>query len=84
MAWWTLRAVLNQWQREPFRWARERDIQAELGGRLNQVFSLQGLGTITGSYGHGLSDYDDQQTWARVSFKPYKRIEITLETTDLG
>lgn len=70
-AWWTLRGVLEQWQQEPFRWARERDLQAEIGGRLNQVFSLLGLGTITGPYGHGLPEYPDVQKWARVAFEPY-------------
>ena len=70
-AWNVLRPVLDQWQNEPFRWARERGLQAEIGGRLNQVFSLQGLGTVTGSYGHLLPEYpEDIQSWARVAYEP--------------
>jgi hypothetical protein len=62
---------MEQWQGKPFLWARERDLQAEIGGRLTQVFSLQGLGTITGPYGHGLKGYVKEQTWSRVAFEPY-------------
>lgn len=69
-AWNTLGELLRQWQREPFLWAREIHIQAELGGRLSQVLSLQGMGTLTGSYGHGLRHFDERQTWSRVGYQP--------------
>lgn len=69
-AWYTLSAVLADWQKQPFRWERERDLQAEIGGRLNQVLSLQGLGSVTGPYGHGLADFPEEQTWARVAYEP--------------
>ena len=70
-AWYTLSAVLSDWQKEPFRWARERDLQAEIGGRLSQVLSMQGLGSVTGKYGHGLADFSEEQAWARVAYEPY-------------
>ena len=70
-AWKTLEAVIGQWQLQPFRWIKERDLQVELGSRLGQALSSQGLGTLTGPYGHGLTHYDDVQSWARVAFEPY-------------
>lgn len=67
----TVNAVARKWQDNPFLWARERDIQAEIGGRLSQIFTLQGLGDVKGSYGHNMRDFEDTQTWSRVAFEPY-------------
>ena len=64
-------AVMKQWQKEPFRWSRELDIQAEIGGRLSRVLELQGFGSVHGSYGHGRPDFPDHQTWARVAYESY-------------
>jgi len=69
-AWNTLGELLRQWQDAPFRWSTEIDIQAELGGRISQVLSLQGLGTVKGSYGHGLPTFSEQQIWNRVGYEP--------------
>ena len=66
-----LYAVFDQWQREPYRWIQERDIQAEIGGRLNQIFTLQGIGSVKGVYGWVSPGFDKEQTWSRVSFEPY-------------
>jgi len=69
-----LAAVIKQWQSEPYRWMREHDIQAEIGGRLSQVFMLQGLGSVEGEYGWvapGIKSEEKLQSWSRVSYEPY-------------
>ncbi len=70
-AWKVLSAVFAQWYREPYRWTYEADLQAEIGGRLNQVFSFQGLGTVEGDYKWAASGFDREQTWSRVSYGTY-------------
>lgn len=64
--------VFEQWQKEPYRWMYEADLQAEIGGRLNQIFTLQGLGNITGEYKWALGkDKEKKHIWNRVSYRPY-------------
>lgn len=70
-AWNVLHAVFDQWYREPYRWTYETDLQAEIGGRLNQVFSLQGLGTVEGDYKWAAPGFDRKQQWSRVSYGTY-------------
>ena len=70
-AWNVLETVVAQWHNEPYRWMRERDLQAEIGGRLNQIFSLQGLGTVTGEHKWVTPGFDRRQSWSRVSYEPY-------------
>ena len=76
-----LAAVFEQWQREPYRWMRERDIQAEIGGRLTQIFTLQGLGSIKGDYGWTASGFNREQIWSRVSYEPYVSYEYKGEAS---
>jgi len=65
--------VLSEAQANPARWLRERDFQAEIGSRLNQVYKFIGCGTIFGNYNwhvlekNGLSA---KQRWDRVSYEP--------------
>ena len=50
---------------------KERDIQAEIGGHLIQIFMLQGLGTVTGTHKWVASGFNEKQSWSRVSYEPY-------------
>ena len=66
-----LTGVFEQWHEEPYRWMKERDLQSEIGGRLNQIFTLQGLGSIRGNYKWAAPGFGKEQTWSRVSYEPY-------------
>jgi len=66
-----LTEVFKQWHKEPYRWMKERDIQAEFGGRLTQIFELQGLGIITGDHKWVAPGFSKRQSWSRVSYEPY-------------
>ncbi len=69
-AWNVLEDVLKLWQKEPYRWMKERDLQAEIGGRLNQIFALQGLDVVVGKYKWAVQGFDNQ-SWSRVAYEPY-------------
>ncbi len=71
-----IRAVIGEWHRQPFLWSRERDIQAEIGSRLSTIFSLQGLGTVSGDYGPIPTGWKPNQTWSRVAYEPYVRLVV--------
>ena len=62
-----INAVLAEWQEQPYRWLKERDLQAEISGRLSQIFNLQGKGTLQGKHRW----IESEQTWSRVSCEPY-------------
>ncbi len=68
---YVLEDVFKLWHKEPYRWMKERDLQAEIGGRLNQIFSLQGLGTVEGKLKWVASGFKADQSWSRVSYEPY-------------
>jgi hypothetical protein len=68
-------SIFEQWHKEPYRWIKERDLQSEIGSRLNQIFALQGLGTIKGDYKWADSGFDREQSWSRVSYEPYVNYE---------
>ena len=70
-----LTAIFKEWQQWPYRWIKERDLLAEIGGRLNSIFSQQGLGEIASDYKWVAPGFDSQQTWSRVSFEPYVQYE---------
>jgi len=76
-----LNDVFKQWHNEPYRWNKEVDLQAEIGGRLNQIFMLQGLGTIKGQHKWVASGFDEKQSWSRVSFEPYVTYEYEKDKT---
>jgi hypothetical protein len=70
-AWHVLQAICIEWQKDPFRWINERSIQAEIGGRLNQIFSLQGFGKIEGQYKWASPGFPkENRSWDRVSYEP--------------
>jgi hypothetical protein len=70
-AWYVLDHVFKEWQKQPYRWMRERDLQAEIGGRLNQIFFLQGFGSVEGEYKWAAPGFSTHQIWSRVSYEPY-------------
>jgi len=66
-----LQTIFDEWHVAPYRWMRERDLQAEIGGRLNTIFSMQGLGTVKGNYKWVAPGFEPEQEWNRVSYEPY-------------
>jgi hypothetical protein len=68
IAWNVLDQFLLDWQAEPFRWDRERDVQVEIASRLSQVYRLIGEHTLLGRYpGFKIAQ---AQRWSRVSCEP--------------
>jgi len=70
-----LSSVFEQWHKQPYRWMKERDLQSEIGGRLMQIFTLQGLGDIQGIHKWKAPGFDDKQVWSRISYEPYVAYE---------
>jgi hypothetical protein len=68
--WAVLERLFAAWQRDPYRWANERDIQAALAGRLFARLDSLGVGHVVAT-----NEEDDwsglgKQTWGRVACEP--------------
>ena len=78
LAWHVTEAFVADWQREPFLWDRERDIQVALASRLSTVLLSLGKGTVEGEYtGTGFKGI---QTYSRISCEPPLRISVRGKT----
>lgn len=70
-AWNALGAVFHEWQKEPYRWSGERDVQLEIASRLNTLYKLIGKDSVVGELNWVESGFNPRQNWARVACDPY-------------
>jgi len=66
IAWDAVNKFIEDWQCEPYRWPRERDVQTELASRLRSVYRIIGRDTIVGNYSDALAGFEGNQKWNRV------------------
>ena len=67
IAWDTVNKFIEDWQREPYRWPRERDVQVELASRISSVYRVIGHDTVLGNYDDAVAGFEGNQRWNRVS-----------------
>lgn len=70
VAWDIVNKFLKEWQSQPYRWFRERDVQVALASRLDLAYNLMGYGTLEGKYESVVEGYENTQIWSRVSCEP--------------
>lgn len=61
---------IGDWQRAPYRWDKEIDVQAELFSRLSAMCHQLGMGTVKGNYADAISRFRGNQVWNRVCCEP--------------
>lgn len=76
VAWRATEQLVVEWQAKPYKWEREADLQAELVGRLRQVFGILGDQEILGNYGDALPGYEKRQWWSRVAAEPHVPLKV--------
>jgi hypothetical protein len=59
-----------EWQREPYHWEAEADIQAELATRLRQIYQWMGIGQVTELDPKARDPIDRECRTSRVSCSP--------------
>lgn len=67
IAWDTVQKFIKDWQREPYRWPMERDVQVELASRISSVYKIIGRDTVRGNYSDAIPGFEHNQNWNRVS-----------------
>ncbi len=70
-AWNVVNSTLRDWQKEPYRWFSERDVQLEIASRLKTVFNLMGTDSVNGKLDWAHPDHGPRQQWARVACEPH-------------
>lgn len=70
VAWDVLEALIRDWQRQPYFWDREIDVQAALATRMSNAYTLLGRGTVAGIYEGAPPGYAALQHYSRVSCEP--------------
>lgn len=66
IAWDAVKRFIEDWQCEPYRWSRERDVQMDLASRISSVYRIIGRDTVTGNYSNAVSGFEGNQRWNRV------------------
>jgi hypothetical protein len=67
IAWDVVNNFILDWQKQPYRWGIEREIQAEIYSRLSNAYNLIGKGAIKGNYKGAIKGYEHNQIWNRVA-----------------
>jgi len=70
IAWNTIDQFINDWQHEPYRWAREIDIQAEIANRISIAYKDIDKDTVIGNYKDAIPGFEKNQKWNRVCCEP--------------
>ena len=69
-AWYVVENLIQDWQKQPYRWDKEIDIHTELAGRLSNLCELVGRGVVEGTYKDVIPGFEPQ-LWSRVACEPY-------------
>ena len=67
IAWDTINQFIFDWQKQPYKWGTEINIQAEIYSRLSNAYNLIGKGTVTRNYKGAARGFERNQIWNRVS-----------------
>lgn len=67
IAWDVVSNFIRDWQKQPYRWGIEIEIQAEIYSRLSNAYNLIGKGTIKGNYKWALKSFEHNQIWNRIT-----------------
>lgn len=70
LAWDIVETFLHDWQKEPYRWNQEIDVQVEIAGRLSTALKVIGKDTVKGNYHDAVSGFEGRQVWNRVCCEP--------------
>lgn len=70
-AWYVLEKLVRDWQKHPYRFDRERDVQVELASRLSTLFSLVDEDTVEGNYEDVIEGFQNNQLHSRIACEPY-------------
>ena len=76
IGWDVVGQFMLDWQRSPYLWDREIDIQVELVSRLKTVMSLTGYGEVIGRYPGAIEKSEQEIRYSRVRSCPTLRFEI--------
>jgi hypothetical protein len=68
--WDILNKFVNDWQKEPYKWCSEIDVQAEIVGRINSTYRNIGKDTVVGNYKDALPGFTQNQIWSRACCEP--------------
>lgn len=70
IAWDVISKFIEDWQNEPYRWAKEIEMQVEITSRLSSVYKTIGRDTLVINYKDCISGFKENQMWNRVSNEP--------------
>ena len=70
-AWYVIEQFIDDWQREPYRWYQEIDIQTEISNRLKQIYQLIGEDSILMKSHYKVQGLTDIQKFSRVTCQTY-------------
>jgi len=68
--WNVVERFLLDWQRQPYRWEHEIDVNAEIFSRLSTIYRLIGKDTIVGNYPNAVLGFEHKQEWSRAACQP--------------
>lgn len=77
VAWDTVTAFLCDWQREPYRWSKEIDVQVAITSRLSQALRAMGRDTVVANYRSAIEGFHGNQRWSRVCCEPLVRYRFS-------
>lgn len=70
IAWDVVKGVLAEWQREPYRWEKEIDVQVEVASRLLAALRAMGRDTLLANYPNAIAGFEGNQIWSRICCEP--------------
>lgn len=70
IAWNVVNSFVVDWQRAPYRWSTEIDVQVELASRLLSEYKQIGKDTVIGNYRGAVPGFEHNQVWNRVCCEP--------------
>lgn len=69
IAWDAISHLIDDWQKTPYLWEKELDIQIELASRLQRILRELGRGEIEANYKNAIMGHE-KQLWSRVNCEP--------------
>jgi hypothetical protein len=86
IAWGELERFIKEWQRAPFAWNKERDVQVELASRIKSAIEKRGKGSYKANYKcirDKVKGFDDGQEFSRLCCEPLVYYEYEKDKRDI-